>query len=241
MIPRSLFQCLILVLLLFGVNDSHAGGEDRSYALGLNVNSNSYFIGGVDFAIKHFDGGDGFLLIEAVNVKHANEVRWASGFNGTNLLGNKPFVLGKNNYLFALRGQFGKEILMFHKGNKNGVQVALNIAGGVTIGFEKPYFVRYAYTSETTEIEQYDANVHQFANILGSAGPIYGFEKSSIVPGLNARGSMEFEYGSGQKFQSIIETGILLEMFSRPIELLDGAPTQRLFGSVFIALYIGKN
>ncbi len=236
---------LFLIAILLAGTGTVLNAQDKEYAFGINVNSKSYFIGGVDFSIKQNHSSSlwkSMMLFEAVNIKHPNEVRFSTGFASNNILGNKPFVLGKSNFLFALRSDYGFEKNWFRPDEKSGVNVDFQLLSGLTIGLEKPYFIKYRYSSELIETEQYDANTHvDYGSILGAAGVFKGFERTKIVPGLNLRCSLNFEYGMYKKYKTIIETGFTLEQYMRRITIIDEASPKSFYGTVFLVFYIAKN
>ena len=238
-------KTLLFILLLTSISVFAQKNKTREYALGVNFNSNSYFIGGLDFKIdksNKFKKTTRFLQFEIANIKHPNEVRKIKGANSVNNpLGNKAFVLGKSNYLYALRAQIGFKRQLFKKASLNGVGLNLNIAEGIVMGFNIPYFINYQYSSDINKNEAYNSQIHtSYENITGSSGPFSGLGGMKLIPGLNTRISLDFEFGENRKINTIIEAGFLFEGYTKRIEIIEGANQQWFFSSVFLVLYFGK-
>ena len=94
-------------------------------------------IGGVVFRYARLNNDNLFETfgLEMVNVKHPSEQKYTSGQNGTS------FIWGKQNKLFAIRGLYGRDKLLYKKESQKGVQINANIAAGPSIGLVIPYYV----------------------------------------------------------------------------------------------------
>ena len=145
--------------------------------------------------------------------------------------------------LYPVRFQLGMGKSIFNKAEKNGVKLELNLASGIVFGLLKPYIIKYQYpNTNDVKKEAYNSLVHNDYNqIIGSAGPLYGWENLKIRPGLNGRFSLIAEFGENRKFKTMLETGFLLEVYSKKIELIEGSNQDWFFRSVFAVLYFGKN
>lgn len=213
---------------------------EEEYVLGVNMNTNAGLLGGFMFRyakkmtptqLQHF-------AIEIINVKHAKEVRYPNPNTG-NL-----FILGKTNYLFALRPSYGREFLIFTKGREDGIQVNAIVGIGPTLGIQKPYFIKYNYDT-TTNIEAFDPTVHtDYFRIEGTGGFLTGFGKSRLVPGAHIKGGFSFEYGSFATGVTGVEVGGMIEGYTKRVEILNilnGAPSynRQVFSSIYLNIYFG--
>ena len=139
-------------------------------SFGLTTNTNSGLLGGVavrkEILInnKAFHRQFHYMNFEIVSVNHYRESTSTAGGNGSG------YVYGKQNYLFAIRPQYGREFNLFRKSSEGGVNVNGIIAGGPTIGLLKPYYVQVFYGRGSIRDEIFDPKKHTPTNIAGSGG-----------------------------------------------------------------------
>ncbi len=231
--------------MLLGIGVVNAQDE-REYSsetvFGVNLNTNGGLIGGLMFRHAR-ETTKGYFNIgtELVVVKHPNEVRTANSYTGN------VFILGKKNYLFALRPHVGYEVILFTKAKEDGIQVDAIFNAGPSIGFVKPYYIQYDDGSNVN-IVPYDSEFYDPATkgggIIGSGGFFHGFDRMKIVPGFHAKAGLSFEFGTFGSGVSGIEAGVLMEGYAKRIELLDISkdyPTYNrwLFSSLYVNIYFG--
>ena len=84
---------------------------NSEFTWGINKNSSGGFIGGFTFkkARKLNDRMLETFGLELMNVKHPQEVRKSSRSTGN------FFIWGKSNYLYAIRLQYGRDLILFTK------------------------------------------------------------------------------------------------------------------------------
>ncbi len=217
----------------------------KETVFGVNLNTNGGLIGGVMFRHSSETGiGTGRYFnfgVELAIVKHPNEIRTANPYTGN------VFVLGKKNYLFALRPHVGYEFVLFTKGKEDGIQVDAIFNGGPTIGFVKPYYIQFD-DGLTLETVPYDPMFHDPATkgsgIIGSGGFFQGFDNMRIVPGLHLKTGLSFEFGTFGSGVSGIEAGAMMEAYAKRIEILDVSssfPTYNrwFYPSLYVNIYFG--
>ncbi|MCR9083362.1 MAG: hypothetical protein NXH89_13140, partial [Cyclobacteriaceae bacterium] len=102
---------------------------DKEFIFGLNKNTNGGLIGGLMFKVgtRISDEQFSFFAVELANVKNPKEVRYNT------VLGNS-YIFGKSNYLYSIRPQYGREVILFRKAPNQGVQVSALAAVGPSIG-----------------------------------------------------------------------------------------------------------
>lgn len=213
----------------------------RLSALGLTTNTNSGLLGGVVFRQTKVLSNDErprfrYLAAELVNVRHPSERAYSLN-NGNRL------VLGKQSYLFALRGQWGREFTLFRAADVRGVQLNGVLAGGPTLGLLKPYYVQVVTRQnprQTLEVP-YDPSLVQSRDvfIVGGGSLFRGFDRLSVVPGLNAKAAVAIELDAFQEASIGLETGFLVEGYRQEIALISGAQNRQFFTSGFLTLYYG--
>lgn len=198
---------------------------------GINKNSASGLIGGFIFRFSRSVKPDHYRTIglELINVKHPAEARVVSR------TGNY-FVVGKTNHLFAIRGQYGRDIVLFKKAPQQGVQITATGSVGPSIGLEAPYYIEYNQIVK----EPYDPAIHQIENITGSGFIFQGLFQSSVVLGLNLRAGLSFEFGTFKSNVSGFEIGMLIDAYTRKIEMIPEADNYAVWPTVYITLFYGS-
>jgi len=211
--------------------------------VGLNFNTNGGIIGGVFFkrSVHIKDNMYHYFSGEIINVKHPKEDRDISRVTGN------TYIKNKQNYLFSLRGNYGRELLLFRKSEEEGVRVSGILAGGLTLGIVKPYAIDYDYTDYSkhpgstprdVRAEPFNPEIHNEPNrILGTGGLLTAFGQSKIVPGLNLKGALAFEFGT---CTTGLEAGGLLELFPKTIVLLANGHNTNIFSSIYVNIYFAS-
>lgn len=208
----------------------------RESIYGFNFNTNGGLLGGI--MVKHSralnkNAYQSFAL-EIVNVKHEKEVRTQSG------TGNF-FIYGKQNYLYSVRLQYGREWILFRKAPEEGVQINGILAGGPTIGLLAPYYIRYAFSNEDIRVVKYSPNeTPDRLNTLGTGGILQGVDESEVKIGLNLKTALSFEFGTFKTSVAGFEAGFLVEGFPEKVILMPTVENRAIFTSAFFTLYYGR-
>lgn len=233
----------ILAVLSVGIFGQTVWAQDRDlyeynreFIWGISKNTNSGLIGGLAGKFGRRLGSNHFQTfgLEIVNVKHPKELRRVSRVSGN------TFILGKTNYLFSVRPQYGQEWTVFKKAPQQGVQVNAIVAGGPTFGVVMPYYIQFASPrSRQTEIVAYDPTIHGEGNIIGSGPFLRGIGNSNIQIGANIKASLSFEFGTFKNDVTGFEAGFQLEAFPNKVELVPSAINRSIYPSAFIMLFYG--
>jgi hypothetical protein len=150
------------------------------------------------------------------------------------------FIAGKQNYLFAVRPQYGREIVLFRKAPDEGVQINALAAIGPTLGLVKPYYILYGYSTTDVRSERYDPGRHQLNDIIGTGGMFEGFDELSIVPGINLKAGFSFELSGFRNSVTGFEVGFLLEKYTSRIILIPEAANRSFYTSGYLNLFFGS-
>ena len=208
----------------------------QEYIWGISKNTNSGLIGGLagKYTRKIKEGQFQSFGLEIVNVKNPKELRRVSRASGN------TFILGKTNYLFSVRPQYGREWVLFRKAPQQGVQVNFILAGGPTIGLLTPYYVQFG-NQQVSVIPARDVGPNT-SEIVGSGPFLRGFREGEVdlKLGANLKASMSFEFGTFKNDVTGFEAGFQIEAFSEAIEIVQVAGTQQFFPSAFIMLFYGS-
>ncbi|MDE0471167.1 MAG: hypothetical protein OXH57_04450, partial [Ekhidna sp.] len=145
--------------------------------------------------------------------------------------------------LYAIRLQYGREKLLYRKSSQQGVQVSAMAAVGPTIGLEAPYYL----LAGNEEYEQFgpidNTNPPTYPSPQSFISPgrlFQGLGESNVVPGLNLKTSLLFEFGTYRSNVAGMEAGIMAEGYTRAIEIVPSQPNNSFFTSVFFTLFWGS-
>jgi hypothetical protein len=237
------FICISFSFVLLSVGHLQAQQSDtyeynREFIWGINKNTNSGLIGGAAVKVARSIGKDKFQTygLEIVNVKHPKELRRVSRTSGN------TFILGKTNYLFSVRPQYGREWIVFKKAPQQGVQVNAILAGGPSLGVIMPYYVQYAVSSQRTITIPYttDPPYNEPNRIVGS-GPFFrGFSDARLTAGAHIKASLAFEFGTFKNDVTGFEAGFMVEAYPGEVEIVPTANSRNIFPSAFIMLFYGS-
>lgn len=209
-------------------------------SIGITANTNSGILGGAVFRqskalSSQFRGKKQYryLGLEIVNVKHPKEVV-VSDFG-------PRLIAYKTNYLFAIRPQYGRELMFFNHRDDEGIAFSGIIAGGPTLGLEKPYMVQENQDGvvRTVPYIPVSPNTPPYP-IVGAGSFFQGFGKTKIVPGLHFKAALNFELSAFRNNMTGVEVGFLAEAYTRKIELMAFSENKSFYTSGYIALYFGN-
>ncbi|CAH0994874.1 hypothetical protein EMA8858_00987 [Emticicia aquatica] len=216
----------------------------KMLAYGATTNTNSGLLGG--FVVRHSSAIGNtkghplhrYIAIEAVNIKHPKEKSEPTS------IANR-FIFGKTNYLFSVRPQYGREIVYFKKNGEDGIGISLILAGGPSIGLQKPYYIKYDRTGRgAIEIVQYDPNIHKELNrIQGSAGIMNEFFKGiQFNPGAHIKVAANIDMNTFGNSLTGFEIGLTAELFSKTPEIMSSQLTKNsnFYTSGFLTVYFGN-
>lgn len=208
---------------------------------GITTNTNSGLLGG--FVFRHSTRLENelfgrpqyrYLGLELVNVRHPKELSQSSNTGSR-------FTPGKQNYLFALRPQYGREIILSNRNNDEGISINGIVAVGASLGILKPYYIQYQVRPGIVRTEAYDPVKHtDLGNILGSGNILQGLGNSKIIPGVNAKIAFSFELSAFRSNLTGLEVGFLTELFSKAPIIIPFAENRSLFTSGYVTLFFGN-
>ena len=212
---------------------------NSEFTWGVNKNTAGGWIGGFVFkyGYKLNDRMMQTFGIELMNVKHQKEYRHNNS--------GSYFIYGKLNYLYAVRLQYGRELLLFKKDEEQGVEIKAVAAAGPSIGVVAPYYVNLAQGSNnffyTKSVRHDPSDPNQpFESIFGPGKLFQGLGEAAIVPGANVKAALNFEMGSLKSHVTGFELGFLLDAYIREIELMAETKNRGIFPTAFITLYYGS-
>jgi hypothetical protein len=208
---------------------------------GINKNSSGGLIGGFTLKASKRINKKVFETygLELINVKNPHEVR-VQNANGGNY-----FIYGKTHYLYAIRLQYGRDVVLFDKGPQQGVEIKGVFAAGPTIGVVAPYYVEVDSSNYSVKVPftgKVDPN-----KIIGTGSLFQGIGDSKIQLGFNFKAALNFEVGSSKNNVTGFEAGFLLDAYAKKVELMYSDshkknPTENyaVYPTVFLTLFFGS-
>ena len=259
---RTIYGLVSLALcgILFSAQNSMAqrtvDTEEENYktvtTFGLTTNTNSGIIGGLSFRQSKLLSGTLFgmpqaryLSVELVNVKHPKELP-----SSLNSYGSR-FIEGKENYLFVLRPQYGREVRLFQRNGDEGIAVSGILAGGPSLGIIKPYYLEVSYGNFTRTVPASQVNgftTPTGETVTGAGGFFQGIGESKLTVGLNIKAALSFELSAFRTNTTGIEIGFLAEAFPNRVVIIPNTDpagkredgNRSFFTSGYITLFFGS-
>jgi hypothetical protein len=230
---------LILLLSVAVISPTLAQTQDSyeyqsEFVWGVNKNTSGGLIGGIIFKKSRKVSERMFETygLELMNVKHPQEVRRNSINTGN------YFIYGKSNYLYAVRLQYGRDLVLFKKAPQQGVEIKAVFAVGPSLGVVAPYYVEYQVRDGITARGQYNENI-RIQDIQGTGRLFEGIGGAKIVPGANIKAAINFELGTIKSQVTGFEAGFLVDGYSKRIELVPAAKNYSVYPTVFLTLFYG--
>lgn len=238
---RRIFQFLLVifvgsVLTLPAIAQTQDSYEYQSeFTWGINKNTSGGLIGGLVFkkARKLNDRVLETYGMELMNVKHPQERRRPSQ------TGNS-FIFGKANYLYAVRLQYGRDLVLFKKAPQQGVEIKAVFAAGPSIGVVAPYYVEYKKSNENITIRGPFREGISYPEIMGTGRLFEGIGDSQLTLGGNLKAAMNFELGTIKSQVTGFEAGFLVDAYSKTIPLMTSTKNYSVFPTVYITLFYGS-
>lgn len=206
------------------------------FTWGINKNTYGGLIGG--FVFKKARKLNDRLLetfgLEIMNVKHPQEVRQNSQSTGN------YFIYGKSNYLYALRFQYGRDLILFRKAPQQGVEIKAVTAIGPTVGVVAPYYIERPADQGgfVTIREPYTPDILA-EEIYGPGRLFEGLGESKLKLGANAKLALNFELGTVKSQVTGFEAGFLLDAYTSKVIIVPTAQNYSVFPTLFFTLFYG--
>jgi hypothetical protein len=238
------FQCFSAFFLVFSlvIINSNAQTQDSydyqsEFTWGINKNTYGGLIGG--FVFKKARKLNDRLLetfgLEIMNVKHPQEQRQNSPSTGN------FFIYGKSNYLYAIRLQYGRDLILFKKAPQQGVEIKVVTAIGPTLGVVAPYYIERPADAGgyITIREQYNPSIGA-EEIYGPGRLFEGLGESKLKLGANAKIALNFELGTIKSQVTGFEAGFLLDAYTSKVVMVPTAENYAVYPTLFFTLFYGS-
>lgn len=207
---------------------------------GIMIHSNGF---GVNFRKgKHKTGYKKRMFeFDYVTMKHPKEFKTVN----PGVENSKGFLYGKLNSFSILRAGYGIQKVLYEKDMGKGIEIRYHYFIGPSIGFTKPMYLQILHhipgTHEyETSTEKYDPAKHFPDDIYGKAPFANGLDEIAIHPGIYGKFGFSFEYGSERETVRTLETGVILDAFSKKIPIMALTQNKQFFISLYLSINFGS-
>lgn len=185
--------------------------------------------------------------IEFNEKNHNKEEKQSTSDNiggGFVVLGN-PFVYGKQNSFYQLKGSIGQQLMIGGKGNKNGVGVYAIFTGGLSAGILRPYYIEVESPPNSGQIKRIKYSAADSAEflgpfIVGGTGFSSGWGDLKFVPGLHAKMALRFDWARFNNTITAIEFGFNFEYYTKKIEQMVSVEPKHFFSNGYLSILFGN-
>ncbi len=159
----------------------------------------------------------------------------------------QPYVYGKLNDVFAFRAGFANQNRIFGKPYWGGVELRWLYEGGLSLAIQKPYYYSVVVAKPTgsgtyeqvNDVQTFESS-DTWIEIIGRAPFKTGINELSFVPGIHAKGGLNFDFGTSKSTAQCIETGIMAEVFPTGLSLMADNPKDRFIMTFYLSYRWGS-
>jgi hypothetical protein len=178
--------------------------------------------------------------LEFVGMKHPKNIKsFTNPFDNSN-----GFVYGQLNSIMVLRASVGQHKTFISKQSVRGIAISTIFNVGLSIAYAKPVYVEIINAFEidelpTSEIERYDPEVHDYAQIIGGTSLLHGFFTGTFYPGAFVKGGLNFEYSKQASRINALEVGAVLDVYYKKIPMMANDFNKMYFFNLYVSLTFG--
>ncbi|PKP17274.1 MAG: hypothetical protein CVU05_15835 [Bacteroidetes bacterium HGW-Bacteroidetes-21] len=249
---RSYIYTVVLLFLLTVVARSQGDLINEDRIVTYNENSYAAYLNSNGFSLqyrfgKRMDGYKKHIFdVDFSHIKHPKEFKVRNPYYDN----QKRFVFGKLNTFMTLRGGWGIQKEQFSKQDKGGVSIKYYYQVGVSLGLLKPVYYEVVDSARIDPIrnevllyignKKFSSDIHSVSDIYGRSSFFNGFGEMSLVPGAFGKLGISFEYSGSYKYINAIETGVMFDVYSKSVPIMDTENNSRFFITLFIGYRFGK-
>ncbi len=222
---------------------------NRETTLNLRLTTARGFLAGLEFGRLRTYYRTTYFHISIGELRHPKEQRQSAD----PLLSRsfRPYIFGKRNNAFMLRGAWGVKRYFSEKAKQRGVAVGVSYTFGPSLALLKPYYLAICYPNPTRpgdcrimheKYSEENANLFLDENgrIKGASPFTRGLGEISPRPGITASAAAHFDWGAFDEIVKALEVGVMLDAFPAELPILISSANQRLFVNFFVNLQFGK-
>lgn len=220
---------------------------NRETSFNFKLTTNRGFAPGLEFGRLRTYYKTTYYHISLGELKHTKEQRQSADPSVSRSF--RPYVFGKQNNLFMLRGGWGVKRYYSEKARQKGVAMGASYAFGPSLGLLKPYYLALRRVgnnpgeSRVTHEKYSEENASIFLDntrILGASPFTRGFSEISFLPGANASVALHMDWGAFDEFVKALEIGLMVDVFAKKAPILVSEENNQIFFNFFINLQLGK-
>ncbi len=251
MIQKLSLFCLFLFSIQSFAQDTSRVNTEEVNILYRNEAEGGFLVhsNGIGITFKrgwHLTGYKKQMLdIDFVSLRDPKQYKLAN----PNYQDSKPYFFGKLNFAYILRGGYGRQNVIFGKGERSGVEVRYNYYGGLSLGITKPVYLEIIVDNpfepgqKTTDIRAYDPNdpdqQNQEENILGPGPYFQGLDALTFYPGIYGKFALSFEYSGWQQKVTALETGVVIDAYAKKLPIMANDNNRSVFVNFYVSLLWG--
>jgi hypothetical protein len=211
--------------------------RNKSYALGLHIHNH-----GLSFDFQYTrriaPQWQHWLTASIGSLKDPRERRIDSDFASIGI--GRPFIYDKKNYAYTLGLTYGIEGLILHKTPASRFSLTGALGLGPVLCVLKPYYIAIPGTTQPVVDVPYEADRYPFNIIVGESDYFRGMNDLSTVMGGRLKSQLTANLAGSTLYVRAIQLGIYVDLFARPIEILDSAPDRSIFTTFYLGFLLGN-
>ncbi len=186
---------------------------------------------------------------EFMELKHPKQIKQSNEFifPAFGLESPKSYVYGKQNNLYVLHFGYGGRYQLGDKAKKSGVEVNFSWSAGPSLGLEKPYYLKlleingdfFTIVDRRFEADEPERFLNRAA-IYGASGFSYGISEISVIPGVNGRAGLNFDWANYSEVVKALEAGVGVDLFAGRPEIMIIERNKFQFVYLYLSLQFGK-
>lgn len=164
---------------------------------------------------------------------------------------SKKYYYGKINNFYAFNLLYGNRRVIANKSETSGVKLSLTYMGGLTLGFLKPYYLRFVDLDSpgniTFDAPYSDDNAEEFldddpgsSQVFGAGSFGKGFNQLSFLPGLQAKVGLNFDFARKNNVVTSLEVGSQLDVFYKKVKIYATDRNKPYIVNLYLSMQIGK-
>lgn len=161
------------------------------------------------------------------------------------------YFYGKVNNFYGLNLLYGNRRVIANKSETSGVKLSLTYMGGVTLGFLKPYYLRFINTdlsqNTTFDAGYSEENAEDFLNdnpgsstVFGAGSFGRGFNEIDFLPGLQAKFGLNFDFARKNNLVTSLEVGAQIDVFYKKVRIYANDRNKPYIANLYLSMQIGK-
>lgn len=249
---RSYLYIFVFIFLLNFVAKSQGEFIEEDRIVTYNEHSYAAFVNSNGFSLQYRFGKriDGYRKhifdVDFSHIKHPKEIKVRNPYYDN----QKRFVFGKLNTFMTLRGGWGLQKEQFGKQDKGGVSIKYYYQAGVSLGLLKPVYYEVVDSARIDPVrnevllyignKKFSSDIHSVSDIYGRSSFFNGFGELGLVPGAFGKLGISFEYSSSYQYINAIEAGVMFDVFSKSVPIMDTEKNSRYFITLFLGYRFGK-